>query len=126
MVMRYLGGGVGHRSTRQSKAATAENHAEINEDDDTAGNADQSNNLGTVQDLLDSIENEADDEVEVLSDHDSGEEQDYGYGEEPAENDDDENENEEDEVDDEDLGPEDGEDDLEEIDEWEADGYAPF
>jgi hypothetical protein len=125
MVMRYLSRGVGHRSTQQAQAA-AENNTENSEDEDAAGNADQSNNLGAVQDLPDLNESEADDEAEVLSHHDSGEEQDYGYGEDSAEREDDENENEEDEVNNEDLGHEDGEDDLEDIDKWEADGYAPF
>lgn len=127
--MRYLGSGIGHKSTwPSSDRQQSQDHDDDQVHEDNLGNDDEPEDGQAFNDAVEGgvIELGDDDEEnynEDLDQGDSDEEHDYGYvNDVDVDNDDDEN-GETDE--DEDLGPEDGEDNWE-ADEWEVEGYAPM
>src|SRR5271170_5965882 len=120
MFMRYLGGGIGHKSTWPTRANKVHDDVLEHNNDPEDGQVD------TVPEELnepEAVTGEGDESNydEEESDHgNSDEERDYGYGYTRDDRDDEEEDGEKDE--DEDLGPEDGEDNWE-PDEWEVEGY---
>ncbi len=126
-LMRYLGGGVGHRAIRfasgsESLVTRDEEQEDEGQQDEVQPPLEVPEDVPVVPEELEDGEGEHEDAEleENIGDEAEG---DYGYAEEEA---DDGNEDEDIEVDEADFGPEDGDDDVGDEELEDAEGFAPL